>query len=48
MLGVYIAVFAVVSVLFGRFVFQESVPLSTWLGLGIICLGGVVVQFGSR
>ncbi len=48
LLGVYVAVFAVVSVLFGRFVFQESVPLSTWLGLGIICLGGVVVQFGSR
>ena len=48
LLGVYVAVFALVSVLFGRFAFQESVPLSTWLGVGIVCLGGAVVQFGSR
>jgi small multidrug resistance family-3 protein len=48
LLGAYVAVFALVSVLFGRFVFQEVVPVSTWLGVGIICIGGAVVQFGSR
>lgn len=46
LLGVYVAVFAVVSVLFGRFVFGESVPYSTWLGLLIIVVGGLVIQFG--
>jgi small multidrug resistance family-3 protein len=48
LLGVYVAVFALVSVLFGRFLLQEVVPVSTWLGVGIICVGGAVVQFGSR
>jgi drug/metabolite transporter superfamily protein YnfA len=48
LLGVYVAVFAVVSVLFGRFVFRESIPGATWLGLAIIVLGGMVIQFGSR
>jgi drug/metabolite transporter superfamily protein YnfA len=47
LLGVYVAVFAVVSVAFGRFVFGESVPNSTWLGLGIIVAGGMVIQFGG-
>ena len=48
LLGTYVAVFALVSVLIGRLVLHESVPVSTWLGVGIICVGGVVVQFGSR
>jgi len=47
LLGVYVAVFAVVSVLAGRFVFKEAVPLSTWLGLAIIVLGGTVIQLGG-
>jgi small multidrug resistance family-3 protein len=47
LLGVYVAIFAVVSVLAGRFVFHESVPTTTWLGLGIIVLGGLVIQFGG-
>jgi drug/metabolite transporter superfamily protein YnfA len=47
MLGVYVAVFALVSVLFGRFVFREDVPGSTWLGLTIIMVGGLVIQFGQ-
>ena len=48
LLGVYVAVFAIVSVLFGRFVFQEVVPVSTWIGLGVIVIGGAIIQFGSR
>jgi drug/metabolite transporter superfamily protein YnfA len=46
LLGVYVAVFALVSVSCGRFVFGEDVPLSTWVGLAIIVLGGLVIQFG--
>jgi drug/metabolite transporter superfamily protein YnfA len=48
LLGVYVAVFALVSVLFGRVLFQEMVPISTWVGLGMIVAGGAVIQFGSR
>jgi drug/metabolite transporter superfamily protein YnfA len=46
LLGVYVAVFAAVSVLAGRFVFKETVPVSTWLGLVIILIGGAVIQVG--
>ncbi len=47
LLGVYVAVFAVVSVLTGRLVFKESIPMSTWLGLAIIVIGGAVIQTGQ-
>ncbi|MDR3685142.1 MAG: hypothetical protein P4L11_15545, partial [Geothrix sp.] len=47
LLGVYVAVFAAVSVLAGRFLFHEAVPASTWVGIAIIILGGLVVQFGG-
>jgi drug/metabolite transporter superfamily protein YnfA len=46
LLGVYVAVFAVVSVLAGRFVFRETIPLTTWVGLAIIVAGGAVIQAG--
>lgn len=46
LLGVYVAVFAVVSIMAGRFVFKETIPSSTWLGLAIIVIGGVVIQVG--
>jgi len=48
MLGVYVSVFAVVSILAGRYVFNEAIPMATWLGLAIIVTGGLVIQFGSR
>ena len=48
LLGVYVAVFAMISILFGRIVFQEDVPSSTWIGLGVIVLGGLIIQFGQR
>ncbi len=48
LLGVYVAFFALVSVLFGKFIMAESIPPSTWLGLGLIMAGGVVIQFGGR
>jgi drug/metabolite transporter (DMT)-like permease len=47
LLGVYVAVFALMSILCGRFIFRETIPLSTWIGLALIILGGLVIQFGS-
>ena len=46
LLGVYVAVFAVVSILAGKYLFGESIPLSTWIGLAIIVVGGLCIQFG--
>ncbi len=48
LLGAYVAVFALVSVLIGRIWFREAVPASTWIGLGLILLGGLVIQVGGR
>ena len=48
LLGVYVAIFAVTSILFGRFVFRETVPYSTWAGLGVIVCGGLIIQFGDK
>jgi multidrug transporter EmrE-like cation transporter len=41
-------VFAVVSVLCGRFAFKDDVPVSTWVGLAIVVVGGLVIQFGGE
>ncbi len=48
LLGVYVAVFAVLSVFWGRFVFKEEIPGATWAGLALIVAGGLVIQFGSK
>jgi len=48
LLGVYVAVFAVVSVLTGRFLFKENVPISTWLGLAFVVAGGLIIQYGKH
>ena len=48
LLGVYVAIFAFISVLFGIFVFKENVPASTWVGLALIVGGGIVIQFGEQ
>jgi len=48
LLGVYVAVFAVVSVLCGRVVLGEDVLASTWVGLGIVVAGALVIQFGAQ
>jgi drug/metabolite transporter superfamily protein YnfA len=47
LLGVYVAVFAVVSVLAGMLLFRESIPISTWLGLAIVVAGAMVIQWGQ-
>jgi drug/metabolite transporter superfamily protein YnfA len=48
LLGAYIGVFAVVSVLVGRFYFLEDVPLSTWAGLGVVLAGSLIIHVGGR
>ena len=48
LLGVYVAVFALISILFGRFVFNENIPTATWIGLIVIIGGGMIIQFGSQ
>jgi small multidrug resistance family-3 protein len=48
LLGVYVAFFALVSVLCGRLVFKESVPASTWVGLLLVIIGGLIIQFGRQ
>jgi small multidrug resistance family-3 protein len=47
LLGAYVAVFAVISVLTGMFVFKENVPPTTWIGLGVIVCGGFIIQYGE-
>ncbi len=48
LLGVYVSVFALISVLFGRLIFKERVPNATWVGLAIIIVGGLIIQFGKK
>ena len=48
LLGVYVGFFALVSILFGKFILGETIPPSTWLGLALIILGGMVIQFGRH
>ncbi len=47
LLGVYVAVFALISILFGHFVFKENIPAATWIGLSVIMCGGMIIQFGD-
>ena len=48
LIGVYVAFFALISVLVGKFYFKEAIPAATWWGLGLIVAGGAVIQFGQR
>jgi small multidrug resistance family-3 protein len=46
LLGAYVGVFAVVSVVMGRLVFQDAVPASTWIGLAVILGGSLIIHLG--
>jgi drug/metabolite transporter superfamily protein YnfA len=48
LIGAYVAFFALVSVSVARFLFREEVPVSTWCGLVLIVVGGLIIQFGQR
>jgi multidrug transporter EmrE-like cation transporter len=47
LLGVYVAVFAPVSVLSGTFRFKEQIPVPAWIGIACICVGASFIQFGN-
>jgi multidrug transporter EmrE-like cation transporter len=47
LLGVYVAVFALVSVLTGLIVFSEEIQPATWIGLAVIVCGGCIIQYGD-
>jgi small multidrug resistance family-3 protein len=46
LLGAYVGVFAIVSVLIGRLVFRDQLPSSTWAGLALILGGSLIIHFG--
>jgi drug/metabolite transporter superfamily protein YnfA len=46
LMGAYVAVFALVSILIGRLAFHDTIRTSTWVGLAIILIGGAVIHFG--
>ena len=48
MLGVHVAIFALVSVVFGCYIFKDVFPVFTWLGILLTVAGGAVVQFGRQ
>lgn len=47
LLGAYVGFFAIVSVLFGRIVFKEQIPTSTWVGLGVVLGGSLIIHLGG-
>lgn len=48
LLGAYVGVFALTSVLFGKLAFSEKIAGSTWTGLAVVLLGSAIIQFGGR
>jgi small multidrug resistance family-3 protein len=46
LLGVYVGLFALVSILFGKVLFHEAIANSTWLGLGVVLAGSAIIQWG--
>ncbi len=46
LLGAYVGVFALVSVLVGKTVFGERVASSTWTGLAVVLAGSLIIQLG--
>jgi len=48
LIGVYVSVFATISILIGRLMFKETIPVSTWVGLIFIILGGLIIQLGQK
>jgi small multidrug resistance family-3 protein len=47
LLGAYVGFFALISVTCGWVLFGETIAAATWVGLGIVIVGSLVMQFGS-
>jgi small multidrug resistance family-3 protein len=48
LLGAYIGIFALISVSAGRLLFRDQVSSATWLGLGLVIVGSLIIQFGNH
>ena len=48
LLGVYVAFFTLISLLASRFLWQEAIPASTWLGFLLIVAGSAIIQFADK
>ena len=48
LLGAYVGVFAVTSVVFGKTVFGEQIASGTWVGLAVVLLGSMIIQFAGK
>jgi drug/metabolite transporter superfamily protein YnfA len=46
LLGAYVGIFAIVSVVIGRLMFKDQVPVSTWVGLAVILAGSMIIHVG--
>lgn len=47
LLGAYVGFFALVSVAWGWIIFDETIARTTWLGLGVVMAGSLIMQFGA-
>lgn len=47
LLGAYVGFFAVVSVCTGKFLFQDVIPSTTWVGLAVILAGSLIIHVGA-
>jgi drug/metabolite transporter superfamily protein YnfA len=46
LLGAYVGIFAIVNVVIGRLMFNDQVPVSTWIGLAVILFGSMIIHVG--
>jgi small multidrug resistance family-3 protein len=47
LLGVYVAVFALVSVLWGRYIMKDVIAPATIVGVSIIIIGGLIISWSE-
>ncbi len=47
LLGAYVGFFALISVMCGWILFGETIAMTTWIGLGFVVVGSLVMQLGS-
>lgn len=47
LLGAYVGLFALASLLLGHLAFRERVSAQTWVGLGVILVGSLIIQLAE-
>jgi len=48
LLGSYVGLFALISVLFGWLIFRERVAAQTWIGLCVVLAGSLIMQLAPK